>query len=288
MSNAFLHELEDRFLRYVKIDTTADPTSTTSPSTAVQFDLLNLLVEELKQIGVQDVSLTDYGALLATIPATVPADVPTIALLAHVDTAPQFSGTNVKPIVHRHYSGADIVLPDNPSQVLSPKELPYLTEKIGDDIVTASGTTLLGADDKAGIAIIMAVARHLLQNPDLPHGPIRISAMGLTKGSPSRWQLRKMRAMVEQAMKDGAVGLSTGLIYPPGMYSDFAELKSLARVVAHHDGVYTSHIRGSSELLIQAHAAAWQPFRLLPQLLLQLDLTLLGVALPAAEVLAGL
>ena len=99
---------------------------------------------------------------------------PTVALLAHVDTAPQFSGTNVKPIVHRSYNGEDLVLPDDPSKVLSPKDLPYLGQKVGDDIVTASGTTLLGADDKAGIAIIMAAARHLLQNPDLPHGPIRI------------------------------------------------------------------------------------------------------------------
>ena len=122
----------------------------------------------------QDVSLTPYGAVLASIPATVEAAAPTIALLAHVDTAPQFSGTNVKPIVHRSYNGEDIVLPDDPNQVLSPKALPYLGQKVGDDIVTASGTTLLGADDKAGIAIIMAAARHLLQNPDLPHGPIRI------------------------------------------------------------------------------------------------------------------
>jgi tripeptide aminopeptidase len=174
MSNAFIHELEERFLRYVKIDTTADPTSTTSPSTAIQFDLLHLLEKELKQIGVHDVSLTDYGALLATIPANVSADVPTIALLAHVDTAPQFSGTNIKPIVHRNYDGQDIVLPDDPTQVLSPNDLPYLKERTGDDIVTASGTTLLGADDKAGVAIIMAVVRHLVQNPDLPHGPIRI------------------------------------------------------------------------------------------------------------------
>ena len=128
----------------------------------------------MKEIGAQEVTLTDYGAVLASIPATVQADVPTIALLAHVDTAPQFSGTNVKPIVHRSYNGEDIVLPDDPSQVLSPKVLPYLGQKVGDDIVTASGTTLLGADDKAGIAIIMAAARHLLQNPDLPHGPIRI------------------------------------------------------------------------------------------------------------------
>ncbi|HMO03486.1 MAG TPA: peptidase T [Kiritimatiellia bacterium] len=175
MNTSHVAELEDRFLRYVQIDTTADPASSTSPSTAIQFDLLNLLVEELKQIGAKEVRLTGYGAVLATIPATVTADVPTIALLAHVDTAPQFSGTGVKPIVHRAYSGGDLVLPDDPEQVLSPAKLPYLAQRIGDDIVTASGTTLLGADDKAGVAIIMTVARHLLQHPDLPHGPVRIA-----------------------------------------------------------------------------------------------------------------
>ena len=165
MSVPFLAELEERFLRYVKIDTTADPASSTTPSSQNQFDLLNLLVEELKEIGAQDVTLTAYGAVLATIPATVDAPVPTIALLAHVDTAPQFPGKDVKPIVHRSYGGEDIVLPDDPEQVLSPKALPYLAQKVGDDIVTASGKTLLGADDKAGIAIIMAAARHLLQTP---------------------------------------------------------------------------------------------------------------------------
>ena len=174
MGTAFDHELEERLLRYVKIDTTADPTSPTSPSTQIQFALLHLLMEELKAIGAQDVALTDYGAVLASIPATVQVAAPTIALLAHVDTAPQFPGKDVKPIVHRGYHGEDIVLPDDPSQVLSPNALPYLGQKAGDDIVTASGTTLLGADDKAGIAIIMAVARHLLQNPGLPHGPLRI------------------------------------------------------------------------------------------------------------------
>jgi tripeptide aminopeptidase len=175
MNAPFRSELEERFLRYVRIDTTSDPASATSPSTAVQLDLLKLLVEELKQIGASDLRLTDYGAVLATIPATVPAELPTIALLAHVDTAPQFSGTNVKPIVHRSYSGADIILPDDPSQVLSPAALPYLAQKVGDDIVTASGTTLLGADDKAGVAIIMAAAQYLLKHPESPHGRIRIA-----------------------------------------------------------------------------------------------------------------
>jgi len=174
MSNAFASELEERLLRYVKIDTQADASSPSSPSTEKQYDLLRPLAAELKELGAQDVTLTDYGAVIATIPATVKTDAPAIAFLAHVDTAPQFSGTGVKPIVHRNYDGSDIVLPDNPSLVLSPKALPYLTERIGDDIVTASGTTLLGADDKAGVAIVMTMARHLLQNTSIPHGVIRI------------------------------------------------------------------------------------------------------------------
>lgn len=170
----FFTELEERFIRYVKIDTTADPASATSPSSQIQFDLLNLLAFELKEMGAEQVETAAYGAVFATIPATTEASVPTIGLLAHVDTAPQFSGTNIKPIVHRNYGGEDIVLPDDPSRILTVKELPYLGQRLGDDIVTASGTTLLGADDKAGVAIVMAVVRHLLQNPQIPHGPIRI------------------------------------------------------------------------------------------------------------------
>jgi tripeptide aminopeptidase len=170
----FEREVEERLLRYVQIDTTADESSPTSPSTERQYDLLNLLVDELTAIGAQDVRLTDYGAVLATIPATVDNDAPVIALLAHVDTSPAYSGANVKPLVHRNYQGGDIPLPDDPEQVLTYENSPYLKERIGDDIVTASGTTLLGADDKAGVAIVMAAARHLLNHPDIPHGPIRI------------------------------------------------------------------------------------------------------------------
>jgi tripeptide aminopeptidase len=174
MTTQFLAELEARFLRYVKIDTTADPTSQTTPSSRIQFDLLNLLVDELREIGAQDVTLAPYGAVLASIPATVETTAPIIALLAHVDTAPQFPGKDIKPIVHRGWRGEDIVLPDDPEQVLSTKAHTYLATKVGDDIVTASGKTLLGADDKAGIAIIMAAARHLLAHPEIPHGLIRI------------------------------------------------------------------------------------------------------------------
>ncbi len=174
MTKTFDAELEERLLRYCRIDTQSDETSPTSPSTEIQLDLLRLLVDELNEIGAQDVRLTDYGAVLATVPATVDKAVPTIAYLAHVDTAPAYNASGVKPIVHRGYDGGDIVLPDDPAQVLSPENLPYLKARVGDDIVTASGTTLLGADDKAGVAIVMAAARYLLAHPELPHGPIRI------------------------------------------------------------------------------------------------------------------
>lgn len=166
-------EVEQRLVRYAAIDTQSDEASDTSPSTECQWDLLKLLRDELIEIGADDVRLTDYGAVLATVPATAPA--PTFALLAHVDTAPQFRATGVRPIVHRAYDGGEIRFPDAPDLILTPEGSPYLRERIGDDIVTASGTTLLGADDKAGIAIIMTAARHLLANPAIQHGPIRIA-----------------------------------------------------------------------------------------------------------------
>jgi tripeptide aminopeptidase len=173
-TSRFDRELEERFVRYARIDTQSDETSTTSPSTETQLDLLKLLANELKAVGAHGVRLTDYGAVLATIRATAKSTAPAIAFLAHVDTAPAFNATNVRPIVHRNYAGGDLAFPDDPSVVLSPREFPYLAGKMGDDIVTASGTTLLGADDKAGVAIVMTMARHLLQNPDLRRGPIRI------------------------------------------------------------------------------------------------------------------
>jgi len=175
MRTEFDRELEERLVRYTSIDTQSDETSPTSPSTQCQFDLLNLLVDELKEIGATDVRLTDYGVVLATIPATADHPGPTMGLLAHVDTAPQFNATGVKPVVHRSYNGGPITYADVPGLVLSPEDSDYLATKQGHDIITASGTTLLGADDKAGIAIIMATARHLLTNPSIPHGPIRIA-----------------------------------------------------------------------------------------------------------------
>ncbi len=170
---SFDRNLEERLVRYCAVDTQSDADSPTAPSTAIQYDLLRMLEGELREIGAQDVTLTDYGVVLATIPGTAPG--PTIGFLAHVDTAPQFNATGVKPRVIRGYNGGDITYPDDPELVLSPENSPYLGEKQGHDIVTASGLTLLGADDKAGVAIIMAAAQHLLAHPELPHPPLRIA-----------------------------------------------------------------------------------------------------------------
>ncbi|WP_370273797.1 peptidase T, partial [Pseudooceanicola nitratireducens] len=170
---SFDRNLEDRLVRYCAVDTQSDADSATAPSTEIQYDLLRMLQAELTDMGAQDVTLTDYGVVLATIPATTEG--PTIGFLAHVDTAPQYNATGVKPRVIRGYNGGDITYPDNADLVLSPSNSPYLGTKQGHDIVTASGLTLLGADDKAGVAIIMSAAQHLLDNPEIPHGKIRIA-----------------------------------------------------------------------------------------------------------------
>ena len=175
MSHDFQDELTSRLIRYCKIDSQSDADSPSSPSTETQLDMQHLLISELKEIGAQDVTLTPYGTVLATLPSTAGSDAPTLALLAHVDTAPQFNATGVKPVVHKSYNGGDISFPDAPELTLSPANSPYLGTKQGHDIITASGTTLLGADDKAGVAIVMTAARHLLANPEIKHGKIRLA-----------------------------------------------------------------------------------------------------------------
>jgi tripeptide aminopeptidase len=175
MTADFDRELEDRLVRYAAIDTQSDESSATTPSTERQLVLSRLLVEELQAIGAAEVVLTDYGAVLATVPATAGGDLPVMGWLAHVDTAPAYAASGVKPRVLRAWDGSPISFPDAPDLVLTPDQSPYLAARVGDDIVTASGTTLLGADDKAGIAIIMTAARHLLAHPAIPHGKIRIA-----------------------------------------------------------------------------------------------------------------
>jgi tripeptide aminopeptidase len=167
-------DLLERFLRYVQIDTRSDSHSKSTPSTPGQWDLLRLLAKELAELGAADVSLDEHGYLFATVPATSKkAGVPSIALCAHVDTATNLPG-GAKPIVHRAYDGTPLVLPDDPTKVLSVETVAHLREAIGEDIITASGTTLLGADDKSGVAIVMSTARHLLRHPEIAHGTLRV------------------------------------------------------------------------------------------------------------------
>lgn len=164
----------ERFMRYVQIDTQSDPNSNKSPTTEKQKNLSHFLMEELQQMGAANVQLDAYGYVYATIPSNTNKRVPVICFCSHVDTAPDCSGTNVKPVLHQQYNGEDIVLPDDTSQVISVKDYPYLKEHIGSDIITASGLTLLGADDKSGVAEIMDMANFLLTHPEVKHGEIRI------------------------------------------------------------------------------------------------------------------
>jgi tripeptide aminopeptidase len=166
----------ERFLRYVTFDTRSDEASKIFPSTPGQLVLLRVLAGELRELGIEDVAMDDHGYVFATLPATATgADLPTIGFIAHVDTSPEMSGRDVRPIVHRAYDGRDIVLPDDPSAILRLADCPALAGQMGHDIVTASGTTLLGADNKAGVAEIVTAAEYLLAHPEIPHGPVRLA-----------------------------------------------------------------------------------------------------------------
>ncbi|MFI5128496.1 MAG: peptidase T [Chitinophagales bacterium] len=164
----------ERFLRYVQVDTQSDPLSSAQPTTSKQKDLGKMLVTELKKTGIADAHMDEFGYVYGTIPSNSSKTVPVICFCAHIDTAPDCSGTGVKPIVHKNYQGQDIVLPDDSAQVLRLNEYPNLQKQIGNDIITASGTTLLGADDKAGVAEIMDLANFLMTNKQVKHGTIKI------------------------------------------------------------------------------------------------------------------
>ncbi|MBW7966381.1 peptidase T [Bradyrhizobium sp. BR 10261] len=174
MSLTFSHTVTERFLRYVTIDTQSDPNSPASPSTEKQKDLGRVLVTELKAMGIADAHLDDYGYVYATIPANTTKKVPVICFCSHMDTSPDVTGKDVKPQVVKNYRGGDITLPGDTSQVIRFTEHPALKHQIGNDIITTDGTTLLGADNKAGVAEIMDAAHFFINNPDVKHGAIRI------------------------------------------------------------------------------------------------------------------
>lgn len=178
MLSQYYDALLDRFMRYVKIDTQSDPECpdypNTYPSTQKQLVLLHLLKRECEAMGLRDVECDCHGYVTATLPSNVDHEVKTVGFIAHVDTSPEVSGANVKPIVHKNYQGNDIVLPDRNDVVIKFADNPELAEQIGNDIVTASGTTLLGADNKSGVAAIMTAMSYLVDHPEIPHGDIRI------------------------------------------------------------------------------------------------------------------
>ena len=174
MLRDYSYTVVERFMRYVQIDTQSDPQSEAHPSSEKQKQLSQLLAKELQEMGIDDAHADVYGYVYATIPATTDKKVPVICFCSHVDTAPDCSGTGVKPILHKNYDGKDIVLPDDATQVIKTVDYPYLSEHIGNDIITASGLTLLGADDKAGVAEIMDMANYLVKHPEIKHGTIKL------------------------------------------------------------------------------------------------------------------
>jgi tripeptide aminopeptidase len=203
-----MESLLDRFCRYVRINTQSNEAASTYPSSPGQLELGRMLVEELHAIGVQDAAADHHGIIMGTVPATVSGPVPTIAWLAHLDTSPETSGKNVQPIVRRNYGGGDIVLPGDLAKVIRMSESPELATMTGKTLVTTDGTTLLGADDKAGIAVIMEAAAHLLAHPEIPHGRIRIcfTCDEEIGHGVDHLDLEKLTACVAYTLDGGGVG----------------------------------------------------------------------------------
>ena len=198
-----------RFLRYVQIDTQSDPYSEAFPSTEKQKNLSQLLAQELKEMGVRDAHADEFGYVYATLPSNTNKQVPVICFCSHVDTAPDCSGTNVKPILHAAYSGEDITLPDDTTQVISTEKYPYLKEHIGADIITASGLTLLGGDDKSGVAEIMDAANYFMLHPNIKHGGIKIVFTPdeeVGKGT-AKIDLQKIKAQFAYTLDGGEAGM---------------------------------------------------------------------------------
>ena len=198
----------ERFINYVQIDTQSDPQSDQHPSTKKQFNLSEVLVKELIIIGIADAHVDEWGYVYATIPSNTEKDVPVICFCSHVDTAPDCSGEHVKPILHTNYQGNDIVLPDDASLVITAKDYPYLSEHIGHTVITASGLTLLGADDKSGVAEIMDFANYIVSNPQIKHGTIKLLFTPdeeIGQGT-AKLDLEKLGASVAYTLDGGEAG----------------------------------------------------------------------------------
>ena len=208
MFDTYKFTVVEKFLRYVKVDTQSNPDSTTHPSTDNQKTLSNLLATELLNMGISDAHSDIFGYVYATIPSNSNKDVPTVCFCSHVDTAPDCSGTNVQPLLHNAFDGKDIVLPDDINQIISTKQYPYLKEHIGFNIITASGKTLLGADDKSGVAEIMDMANYLITHPDVKHGIIKIlfTPDEEVGAGTAKLNLEKLGASVAYTLDGGEAG----------------------------------------------------------------------------------
>lgn len=203
-----MNSLLDRFCRYVRIDTQADESSRTYPSSPGQLELGRLLVQELRDMGLRDAAVDEHGIVMATIPATQTRLAPVIAWIAHLDTSPETSGRNVNPVVHRHYDGGDITLPGDPTKVLRVADNPDLANYHGQTLITTDGTTLLGADNKAGVAVIMEAARHLIEHPEIAHGALRVcfTCDEEIGHGVDHVDLKKLGAVVGYTLDGGAAG----------------------------------------------------------------------------------
>jgi tripeptide aminopeptidase len=253
------YTVSERFMRYVQIDTQSDPTSQTNPSTEKQKTLSALLAAELQAMGVADAHTDAYGYVYATIPSNSSKNIPTICFCAHVDTAPDCSGTGVKPIFHAHYNGEDIVLPDDQSQVITTSKYPYLLKHLNKAIITASGTTLLGGDDKAGVSIIMDLANYLMQHPEIPHGSIRILFTPdeeVGRGT-DKLDMKKLAADFGYTLDGGALG-----DFEDETFSADAAIITINGVIAHPgDGKnkLVNALKIGGEILAALPKESWSP-----------------------------
>jgi tripeptide aminopeptidase len=252
------NSITERFIRYVRIDTQSDPQSNAQPTTEKQKDLSKILLSELQQLGIAS-ELDEHGYVYATIPSNSDKNVPVICFCSHVDTAPDCSGTNVKPILHKNYDGKDIVLPGDTAQVLKLKDAPYLKNHIGSDIITASGNTLLGADDKSGVAAIMEAASYLISNPAIKHGEIRIVFTPdeeVGKGT-AKIDMKKVNAKFGYTMDGG----EAGSLEDETFSADFASI-IINGVIAHPGyakGKLVNALKIAGEILDTLPKNEWAP-----------------------------
>lgn len=257
--NNYQYTVTERFLRYVQIDTQSNPESTSFPSTEKQKILSNLLVDELQQIGLKDAHVDVHGYVYATVPSTSKKNVPVICFCSHVDTAPDCSGTNVKPIIHQHFSGQEIILPDDETQIITTEKYPYLKNFIGKNIITASGKTLLGADDKSGVAIIMDLANYLQQHKEILHGEIKIlfTPDEETGRGTEKLDMKKLGADFGYTLDGGECGT-----YEDETFSADAAIITINGVIAHPGyakGKLINAIKIAGEILDALPKNEWSP-----------------------------